>query len=119
MDEAQQCVYAWQVKEMMAKFQNDYRCMLEVMANKRPQRLPLYEHIISLEIMEKILDVKFAGLLDGDLADQQEFFHHYSTFFQEMTYDTVSLEVTIIDCLPGHGAIYGGKPGPIQNRIDF
>ena len=36
-----------------------------------------------------------------------------------MTYDTVSCEVTIVDRLPEHGAIYGGRPGPIQNREDF
>ena len=36
-----------------------------------------------------------------------------------MTYDTVSFEVTITDLLPDHGAILGGRPGPIQNRTDF
>ena len=36
-----------------------------------------------------------------------------------MTYDTVSFEVTITDLLPEHGAILGGRPGPIQNRADF
>jgi uroporphyrinogen decarboxylase len=36
-----------------------------------------------------------------------------------MTYDTVSYEVCITEILPDHGAIMGGKPGPIQNRDDF
>jgi uroporphyrinogen decarboxylase len=36
-----------------------------------------------------------------------------------MTYDTVSFEVCVTDLLPGHGAIMGGKAGPIQNRNDF
>jgi uroporphyrinogen decarboxylase len=36
-----------------------------------------------------------------------------------MTYDTVSFEVTISRSLPDHGAIYGSRPGPIQNRADF
>ena len=103
----------------MQTFQNDYRHMLDVMANKKPQRLPLYEHNICPEIMEEILDVQFASLLEGDAADIQEFFRNYSRFFQVMTYDTVSCEVTIVDRLPDHGAIYGGKPGPIQTRDDF
>ena len=103
----------------MTEFQNDYRHMLDVLANRKPQRLPLYEHIICPEIMEQILDVEFADLLDGDSADQRVFFQYYSRFFQEMTYDTVSCEVTIVDRLPDHGAIYGGRPGPIQNREDF
>ena len=103
----------------MQTFQNDYRHMLDVMANKKPQRLPLYEHNICPEIMEEILDVQFASLLEGDAADIQEFFRNYSRFFQVMTYDTVSCEVTIVDRLPDHGAIFGGKPGPIQTRDDF
>lgn len=100
-------------------FQNDYRYMLDVLANRRPARLPIYEHIISPVIMEKILGIAFAGLQNGAPADLQEFFRCYGRFWQQMTYDTVSFEVTITDLLPDHGAILGGRPGPIQNRADF
>jgi uroporphyrinogen decarboxylase len=100
-------------------FQNDYRYMLDVLSNRRPARLPVYEHIISPKIMEKVLGVQFAELIEGSPSDRDEFFRQYGRFFQEMTYDTVSFEVTITDLLPGHGAILGGKPGPIQNRADF
>ena len=47
------------------QFQPDYRHMLDVLRNERPARLPIYEHIISPTIMEEILDVQFADLLDG------------------------------------------------------
>ena len=100
-------------------FQPDYRHFTGVMNNTKPSRLPLYEHIISFEIMEKILDVEFAGLFEGTPADVSEFFRHYCEFFSAMTYDTVSFEVCITDVLPGHGALSGGMKGPIQNRADF
>ena len=100
-------------------FQPDYHHMLDVLKNRRPARLPLYEHIISPEIMERILGVEFAGLANGDDSDLREFFRHYCRFFREMTYDTISFEVSIIEILPDHGAISGGRPGPIQNREDF
>ena len=100
-------------------FQNDYHFMLGVLNNRRPARLPVYEHIISPVVMEKILGVQFAGLIEGDAADLEQFFGLYNRFFKEMTYDTVSFEVTITDLLPGHGAILGGRPGPIQSRDDF
>ena len=58
-------------------FQPDYRHMLDVLAHRRPARLPVYEHIISPEIMEKILGVRFAALVDGDSADQREFFTQF------------------------------------------
>jgi uroporphyrinogen decarboxylase len=100
-------------------FQNDYQQMLEVLANRRPARLPLYEHHISPLVMEKILGVQFAELINGDEADLAEYFRQYCRFFQQMTYDTVSFEVGIADLLPDHGAIMGGRPGPIQTRTDF
>jgi uroporphyrinogen decarboxylase len=100
-------------------FQNDYRHMLDVLNNRRPVRLPVYEHIISPQIMEKVLNVQFAGLINGNALDQEQYFRQYGRFFQKMTYDTVSFEVTITDLLPEHGAILGGRPGPIQNRADF
>jgi len=103
----------------MAEFNNDYRHMLAVLNNQRPLRLPIYEHIISPEIMEQVLNVQIVGLNEGDDDSLHEFFHHYCRFFQEMTYDTVSFEITITDQLPDHGAILGGRPGPIQNRQDF
>ena len=40
-------------------FQNDYQHILDVLANKRPKRLPVYEHLISPAIMEKILDRQY------------------------------------------------------------
>jgi uroporphyrinogen decarboxylase len=101
------------------KFQNDYRHLLDVLANRRPQRLPIYEHLISPKFMEQVLDQTFANLIEGDNSDLEEFFHRYCGFFQAMTYDTVSFEATISAILPDHGALYGGRPGPIQNRADF
>jgi uroporphyrinogen decarboxylase len=100
------------------EWQPDYRHMLAVLRNERPARLPVYEHIISPVIMERILGVPFAALEEGAGANLDEFFTHYCRFWPAMTYDTVSYEVCITPILPGHGAIYGGK-GPIQMRRDF
>lgn len=100
-------------------FKNDYAMMVDVMANHRPTRLPLYEHAISPLIMEKVLGKQFAALAEGNPADLKAFYTQYCRFFKEMTYDTVSMEFGIAGILPDHGAINGGRPGPIQNRADF
>lgn len=100
-------------------FQPDYRHMLAVLRNERPTRLPLYEHGISPLIMEQVLGVRFAGLAAGDDHDLDEYYRWYCRFFEEMTYDTVSCEIGLVPLLPQHGAIMGGRPGPIQNRADF
>src|SRR5512142_1183085 len=92
----------------------DYRYMLDVLANRRPARLPIYEHIVNPPIMERILNVEFAASFDTP-GGMDEYFHHYCRFWREMTYDTVSFEVCITEILPDNGAIYGRKPGPIQS----
>jgi uroporphyrinogen decarboxylase len=98
-------------------FTPNYHHMLAVLRNERPARLPVYEHIISPLIIERILDVSFAEAGSGKAADLDHFFQHYCRFWQEMTYDTVSYEVCITEALPGPGAIRGGK-GQLQTRQD-
>jgi uroporphyrinogen decarboxylase len=88
-------------------FQPDFHFMLDVMANRRPARLPIYEHIISPTIMEKILGVSFAQLEQGNDRDLDEFFTNYCRFWPLMTYDTVSFEVCITEIGPIWTGIHG------------
>jgi uroporphyrinogen decarboxylase len=102
------------------EFISDYRHMVDAVQNRRPVRLPLYEHIIDPQVMGRVLDVDMTVLEPNDGPDA--FREHYTNqcrFWRRMTYDTVSFEGTVTDILPGHGAILGGRPGPIQNRKDF
>jgi uroporphyrinogen decarboxylase len=99
-------------------FQPDYRNIVDVAQNKKPKRLPLYEHIISLEIMQTVLGEPMI-FEPKSPADFRERYAKTCRFWKEMTYDTVSYEAGICTILPGHGAIMGGKAGPIQNRADF
>jgi hypothetical protein len=89
-------------ERMNMEFQPDYRHFVDVMLNKRPVRLPLYEHIVNPSSMERILGLRFAELEGGDAKDRAEYFRHHCRFFREMTYDTVSYEVCIGGTLPGH-----------------
>jgi uroporphyrinogen decarboxylase len=100
-------------------FEPDYHYMLDVLANRRPARLPIYEHIISPVIMERVQGTTFAALEEAEGDDLCKFFTEFCRFFRDMTYDTVSYEVCVVDILPEHGAILGGRPGPIQSRADF
>ena len=101
-------------------FQPDYNNILDAAKNKRPKRLPLYEHKIDPVIMEQILNEKFAEMENAKGSDLKEFFTNYCRFYEEMTYDTVSYEVCITRILPHRGdSLKGAKPGPIQSRADF
>lgn len=103
---------------MHANFQPDYHNVLAVLYNRRPERLPLYEHHIDMPFISKYLNRQI--VLEGNKAVDYE--HYYRTivnFWKEMTYDALDFEAAICDIFPGHGAITGGRPGPIQTMEDF
>jgi uroporphyrinogen-III decarboxylase len=95
----------------------DYRHVLDVVYNHRPARLPLYEHIIDPTVISRIIHRPL--ILEGSrYEDYEAFYARFIDFWKSMTYDAFAYEASVCDCLPGHGAIMGGK-GPIQNRTDF
>ena len=81
-------------------FEPDYRNIVDVVQNKRSDRLSLYEHIISPKIMEQILGTEFAKFEESSGADLENFFPEFCRFFKEMTFDTVSYEWCIVAALP-------------------
>ena len=104
---------------MNEHFQPDYRHVADAAWNRKPRRLPLYDHVINTESMENIYGFKFGGLLDGDENDRARFFDLYCGFFKKMGYDCASFEACVLETIPGGGALLGEREGPIQNRSDF
>jgi len=100
-------------------FEPDYRNVVAAATNRRPVRLPIYEHLINVESMERIRGKPFDARPDGPAADRRRFFESFCGFWREMTYDTVSFEVCVTEVLPGGGALIGERAGPIQTRADF
>ncbi len=104
----------------MKEFQPDYRHIVDAASNRAAKRIPLYEHIISDQVMERVLGRTFRDLHhSGSLADRKEYFRTYCRFFREMGYDTVSFECWIGPTMPGSGALGEHKPGAIHDRDDF
>ena len=48
------------------KFQPDYHNIVDAATNKKPKRIPLYDHIIADEVMEAVLKADFASLIKND-----------------------------------------------------
>ena len=103
----------------MKNFTPDFNNIVMAAKNIVPHRTPLYEHIISVSIMEQIMDRKFAELYKGTLAERKEFFRCYCQFYKQMGYDTVTFEQCIGPVMPGSGALGKHKPGVIKSRQDF
>ncbi len=100
-------------------FSPDYQNIVLAATNKKPNRIPLYEHIISEEVMQRVLNTEFASLIHGSYADKLDYFKHYTHFFRKMGYDTVSFEQCITKILPGGGALYFHANPVIKNWEDF
>lgn len=100
------------------KFEPDYRNILEVLFNRKPKRLPLYEHHIDAPFISKYIG-KELTVQRETLVDLENYYQHIIGFWKGATYDAFDFEAAICDIYPGHGAIYGGMAGPIQTRDDF
>lgn len=102
----------------MGIFRPNFKNILKVLYNQKPDYLPLYEHHIDKPFIEK---VKGGAInLQGTTSlDYEEYYRQIIGFWEKMTYDAFDFEAAICDILPGHGAIFGGMLGPIQTRDDF
>lgn len=96
----------------------DYTNLLQAVSNLRPSRLPVYEHHIDAPFISKVLGENLdpSEIRPGEL---KEYYRKIIGFWKDMTYDGFDFEAAICDILPGHGAIMGGMPGPVQTRDDF
>jgi uroporphyrinogen decarboxylase len=103
---------------MDTNFQPDYRNLLSVLHNERPKRLPVYEHHIDVPFISKFMGEDI-GLQNNNSADLENYYRKITGFWKGMTYDAFDYEAAICDIFPDHGAIMGGRPGPIQTRDDF
>jgi uroporphyrinogen decarboxylase len=101
-----------------SNFTPDYKNILKVLYNERPGILPVYEHHIDLQFIEKYKG-KTISLQGNKPTDYGDFYMQIVSFWKEMTYDAFDYEAAICDIYPDHGAIMGGRPGPIQTRDDF
>ena len=97
----------------------DYRNLLKVLHNERPDVLPLYEHHIDAPFISKYLG-RDLRLPERPAADDLEaYYRTVIQFWKDCTYDAFDYEASVCDIFPDHGAIFGGKLGPIQSRADF
>lgn len=104
---------------MEKEFQPDYTNLLKVLYNQRPDYLPLYEHRIEPEFISKCIGKELSLENCKTNSDYDDFFKTYISFWKENTYDAFGYEAGICEIYPDHGAILGGKLGPIQTRDDF
>ncbi len=104
---------------MYNSFTPNYNNLLDASYNKKSQYLSLYEHNISENIMQKIMNKQFSELINGDYKDKKEYFNNLCKFWYSMGYDAISYEACIVEFVQGGQALSGIKDGIIKTQEDF
>ena len=93
----------------------DYRRIVSAARNRKPEVMPIYEHLVSYEVIGELTNTPLLELMQDPHPD--EGFRIYDDFFRRAGYDTVSCEECLTGTL-GAGALMGGR-GPVQSRADL
>jgi uroporphyrinogen decarboxylase len=100
------------------QFQPDYRNIVDAARNKKPKRIPLYEHLISDKVLAALVGKRYVPT-GNNKADLVAHFCWFADACRQLGYDTVCFEQCCAAALPGSGALGGHKDGVIKNRADF
>lgn len=103
----------------MGNFIPDYNNMILAASNKKPKRIPFYEHQIANDIISKVMKTVLKPLETYADNELDEYFSVYCAFFKKLGYDTVSFERILSGIMPGNGALYGHESGCIKSIEDF
>jgi hypothetical protein len=95
-------------------FTPNHRHLIDAAYNRVPARMPLYDHLVDLHIIEAVLDQPVAELLHSTGRDLEEGMRRYNAFFVKMGYDACAFERCINGVLIGGGALGAHQPGCIK-----
>ena len=94
----------------------DFTRVVDVCLNRGGAPFPLYEHNVSIPVVEAILGRSLSALADGDDADRREFFSLYSGCLASLGYDTVPFEGCVTELIQGGEALCGRAGALVKTR---
>lgn len=100
-------------------YKPNYQNIVDVALNRKPQRIPLYEHYVSYNMIEKITNTQLSRYYWGTSEELRLMFANYTAFFRDYGYDAVSFECCVTDILPHGGALSGSGKGYIDSQETF
>ena len=96
-------------------FQPNYQNIEDCAYNRKPARIPLYDHNVDARIIERIVDQPLCRYYAGVQQDLDAYFETYCNFFRDYGYDAVTYEFCVTDILPYGGALSNTRPGYIDS----
>jgi uroporphyrinogen decarboxylase len=101
-------------------FQPDYRHILDAATNRKPKRVPLYEHGFHPKVMEAILGKPFWQMMwEGNYADKVEAYRRFCEFGVKCGYDAIPVEFGATYLVQGGLALCGRAPAIVRNMDEI
>jgi uroporphyrinogen decarboxylase len=97
----------------------DYTQIASACRNRGGPPFPLYEHNVSIEVVEALLGRPLADLAAGDETDKVEFFRTYAGCLASLGYDTVPFEGCVTELIQGGEALCGRAGALVKTKADI
>lgn len=92
----------------------DYQNLVSAARRMRPKRLPLYEHSIGSEVLERLTGLKIKDIAHSmNAAERREGLKNMLEAWRLLGYDCASFEFCITDILPGGGCLIHEHQEPV------
>jgi uroporphyrinogen decarboxylase len=96
----------------MNTYQSDFTRIVKAAQRKGTAPFPLYEHNVSLSVLDAITDADITGMSGGSFTDRREGFRLAASRLSEIGYDTFSFEGCITELVQGGKGLMG-QSGPL------
>ncbi|MEI6646494.1 MAG: uroporphyrinogen decarboxylase family protein [bacterium] len=104
----------------MRTFQPDYRNIEDAARNRKPRRVPLYDHGIHPAVMEPMLGKTFWQMMfEGNAQEQVEGYRRFCEFGVNFGYDAIPVEFGATYLVQGGHGLCGHKPGLFKTREEI
>jgi uroporphyrinogen decarboxylase len=104
---------------MFEGFQPDYRHIVHAALNRKPRRVPLYEHGFGPSVMAAVLGQSFwQMMMEGSFDDKVEAYRRFCEFGVKCGYDVIPVEFGACHLVQGGEALCGRASGLFRSFAD-
>jgi uroporphyrinogen decarboxylase len=101
-------------------FTPDYNHILDAARNRKPRRVPLYEHGLHPAVMEPLLGKPFWEMMfNGNYADTVEAYRRFFEFGAMHGYDVIPVELGATGVVQGGHGLCGHCPPLVTSRTEI
>ncbi|MGM0432811.1 MAG: uroporphyrinogen decarboxylase family protein [Spirochaetota bacterium] len=103
----------------MDKYQSDFSRIVRAAQRRGNNQFPLYEHNVSLPVLDAITGADITGMTGGTFEDRREGFRLAASRLSEIGYDTFAFEGCITELVQGGKGLMGQSGPLITSKQDL